>query len=80
MPHTDVRHYYVTMLRGKRVAWLLGPYETHTEALSMVQAAKRKASELDPWSDFDSFGTASVPRWPWNPQGKLNSYLGVDNP
>jgi hypothetical protein len=79
MTHTEPRAYYVTMLRGKRVAWLAGPFDTHKEALSKVDDAKREACRLDVWADFDAFGTASVPRYPWNPKGKLNSILRLDS-
>ncbi len=78
MPHTDVRDYYVTMVRGKRVAWLAGPFGTHTEALTRVDDAKREACRLDAWADFDAFGTSSLPRDPRNPKGKLNSHLGIE--
>jgi hypothetical protein len=72
---SESRDYYVTMVRGKRVAWLLGPYPTHNEALALVDAGKRLASAVDPWSDFDAFGTSSLPCLPTNPRGVLNSKL-----
>lgn len=50
--------YYVTMVRGNRVAWLAGPYSTHDEALEHVDEAKRRACERNCWHDFDAFGTA----------------------
>lgn len=51
--------YYVTLIRDRRLAWLLGPYEEHSEALSNVARARQLAREVDPFSDFDAFGTAS---------------------
>lgn len=80
MPRTDVLDYYVDLRRGKRVALLAGPFETHTEALAMVDRAVALANDLDQWSHFDPFGTCSMPRYPWNPKGRLNSQLGVDSP
>lgn len=73
----EVRDYYVTMIRAKRTAFLAGPLATHAQALALVDAAKRKASEVDPWSDFDAFGTSSLPVSNGNPFGKLNQHLGV---
>lgn len=70
-----MRDYYVTMIRGKRTAWLAGPFATHGEALALVPAARQLASQIDPWSDFDAFGTASLPKCDGNPIGKLNSRL-----
>jgi hypothetical protein len=82
MPRTDILDYYVSLRRsapgGKfRTALLAGPFATHTEALSMVKAAKNDASRLDAWTDFDAFGTMSLPRNIANPVGKLNERLGV---
>ena len=54
--------YYVTMIRGRRVAWLAGPYDTHAEALERVDEAKRRACEINCWHDFDEFGTARTTR------------------
>lgn len=54
------RNYYVTMKRGKRTAWLAGPFSTHEEALNNVDQAKAKAIANDPFHDFDFFGTAST--------------------
>lgn len=77
MPHTEPRDYYVNLRRGKRTALLVGPFETHTEALSMVAVAVKKANELDPWVHFDRFGTMSLLRSSTNPYGKLNALLGI---
>lgn len=80
MPHTEPRDYYVSLVRGSRTALLAGPFETHAEALAMVDRATALANEVDPRSHFDPFGTVSLPRYPWNPKGKLNLQLGVDSP
>ena len=55
------RDYYVTLQRGKRTAFLLGPYKTHAEVLANVEEGRRLASKVDPWADFDAFGTSSLP-------------------
>lgn len=59
------RVFYVSMKRGQhrvRNAILLGPYETHQEALDNVRRGERLAHQADPWADFDAFGTCSAPR------------------
>lgn len=80
MPHTDVRDYYVTMRRGEakpRTAWLAGPLPSHTMALELVGPASALARQIDIWADFDSFGTASMPRAADNPVGRLNIQFGI---
>jgi hypothetical protein len=77
----EPRDYYVSVVRSSKQRGLLaGPFPSHGAALALVDAARRLACELDPWCDFDAFGTCSVPRYPWNPKGKLNLQLGVDSP
>lgn len=73
------RDYYVSLVRGLRTALLAGPFAVHADALAMVASAVKLANELDQWSHFDAFGTLSLPRYPWNPKGKLNLQLGVNN-
>lgn len=71
------RVYYVSMLRGRRVAYLAGPLPSHAAALALVEAARRAANRADPWSAFDAFGTCSMEEGPANPVGVLNAALGV---
>lgn len=71
------RKYYVTMLRDKRYAFLLGPFATHDEALALVNTAQAEAHKVDPWSDFDAFGTGSLSGLIGYPTGRLNERLGV---
>jgi hypothetical protein len=42
-----------------------------------VDAAQRKASEIDMRAHWDAHGTCSLPRSATNPAGKLNELLGV---
>ena len=57
------RVFYVTIKReGKGHAPLLGPYETHQEALDNVDRGNRLACAADSWAGFDAFGTCSAPR------------------
>lgn len=55
----ETTRYYVTMIRGKKVAWLLGPYINHETALANVNRAIKEASEIDGRYHFDAFGTAA---------------------
>ena len=52
--------YYVTLLRDVRASRLLGPYDTHQEALDNVDRGHGLAMEADPWAAFDAIGTAAV--------------------
>lgn len=52
--------YYVTIIRGKRVGFLLGPYASHQESLDNVDRGRALATKADAWADFDAFGTS---RW-----------------
>lgn len=66
------REYFVTLMRGKQVAFLLGPFVTHDEALAKVQDGRQLASKADPWTDFDAIGTSSLPAGS-GVVGKLNN-------
>lgn len=52
--------YYVTIIRGKRVGFLLGPYPSHEDALENVDRGRELANDADSRSVFDAFGTS---RW-----------------
>lgn len=64
--------YYVTMKRDRRTAWLLGPYDTHREALDSVARGRALAQAADPFTDFDAFGTSSITSTGRLPAGILN--------
>lgn len=68
--------FYVSMIRGRRVALLAGPFVQHEAALAMVDRARDIAGQLDPWSDFDAFGTVGIAK-PFGRPGVLNERLGV---
>lgn len=76
MPHTEPRDYFVSIVRGDRRGLLAGPFATHTEALAMVDAARAEAQRVDPWADFDSFGTCSLPAGSGK-RGVLNERLTI---
>lgn len=57
-PDTKPGFYYVTVMDGRRVGALLGPFvNDHAGALAKVDAARAKANELDPRAAFYAFGT-----------------------
>jgi hypothetical protein len=53
--------YYVTVVNGRRVGWLLGPYRTHGEAEGEVDRGRGLAEAADPYAHFYAFGTARAP-------------------
>ena len=77
LPRTDIRDYYVSIVRDKRRGLLAGPFATHTEALAAVDKARNEACDVDPRAWWDLFGTCSLPRDLANPMGVLNTRLGV---
>jgi hypothetical protein len=52
--------FYVTMKRGSRTAWLLGPHDSKAEAEARVPVARRLARDVDPFTAFDAFGVTRV--------------------
>jgi hypothetical protein len=54
--------YYVTVINDTRVAYLLGPFDTHEEALERVAEGRRRAEAADRWAHFYAFGTARSER------------------
>lgn len=70
--------YFVSCISGRRVAYLAGPFPEHQQALDMVDAAKAKAMEIDPFLSFAYFGTCRWKDQSAAPVGKLNAALGVE--
>lgn len=72
--------FYVTLIRGARVGYLVGPEPTEQEARDLIPAARKAAEEIDPFTCFDAFGTARLERDGTLPEGVLNSRVkGNDN-
>lgn len=69
--------YYVTLQRGNRTAWLLGPFANHDDAKAAVRVACEVAYHIDPRTHFDAHGTSSITRETDEPlpSGKLNHLL-----
>lgn len=57
VPDLQPGQYVVTIMRGDRIGYLLGPYGTHQEAIDNKPRARDLAHNADPWSDFDAIGT-----------------------
>jgi hypothetical protein len=55
-------NYYVTARHGKRAVALLGPYETHAEAIENVERGSRLAINYDQTgrAAFADYGTARI--------------------
>jgi hypothetical protein len=45
---------------SKQAAFLLGPYETHEEALGNVERGRTMAEKVDQWAAVYAYGTAST--------------------
>jgi acetyl-CoA acetyltransferase len=72
-----MKAFYVSVIDGERKGLLLGPLNTHAEALDLVPAVRSKANELEPRAAFYAFGTASIDLDPGEtaPSGKLNQFF-----
>lgn len=69
-------HFYAGLKRGKRRAFLAGPFLTREEANSWVGKAHELAERADPWCHFDIPGVFRVPASITTP-GRLNADLGL---
>lgn len=70
------RKFYVTMIRGDRVARLAGPFDNKDDAEAMKSRAQDEANTADPRSAFDAFGVSAVTSKDHKP-GTLNERLGI---
>lgn len=57
--HTEGDSYYVSAVDGPRRALILGPYTSHSFALSMVETGRRLAERRDYRAHWYAFGTAA---------------------
>ncbi len=75
-PDTKPGCYYVTLVRGRRTAFLVGPFvDDHAGALSFVGRARDAAMQADPWAHFDAVGTSRTDYGCRKP-GVLNDRVG----
>lgn len=63
--------YYMTMVRGKRVAVLSGPYDCFEAAQGKVEESRLKALEIDAYHWFDSFGVTKFEAFKKSAFGQL---------
>lgn len=63
--------YYVSVINGRKRGLLLGPYDTHAEALDNVRRGEQLANDLDAWSDFYAYGTCKYETPNALPTGRL---------
>ena len=76
-PDTKPGNYYVSVVDGKRKAFLAGPFrDDHKAALDMIPAARKAAEEADPKAVFYAFGIARTDH-DYDRPGVLNSHLGL---
>lgn len=52
--------FYTTVVRDRRVGYLLGPFDDEQAARGKIPAARRLAEQVDPFTVFDAFGTCRV--------------------
>jgi len=60
--HDTAHHFYVSVLDGNRKGYLLGPYDTHQEALDNVKRGTKMAYDSDTKAPWYAYGTASTER------------------
>lgn len=67
--------FYVTIRRGKRTGYLVGPCSTEPQARGFLDKARDAALDIDPFTHFDLFGTTRVTASRLTP-GVLNERVG----
>lgn len=70
-----VEGFYVTIRRGKRTGYLVGPCSAEEQARGFLDQARDAAEDIDPFTHFDLFGTARVTASRLIP-GVLNERVG----
>jgi hypothetical protein len=70
--------YFVTAVDGSRVAWLLGPFDRHEDALSRVDDVRSACESLTAGeSHWWAFGTARIDGDTAR-RGRLNDRFGME--
>lgn len=72
--------FYVTVRErpdGGRTGYLVGPFDTHEEALGQVDAARRIAREVNSDAHWYAYGTARVESYGTLPPGRFNDRFGL---
>lgn len=69
--------FYVSVINDSGDYRLLaGPFLTHSQALAMVDPARKAAEQYDPRAFWYAYGTCRVPDH--NAPGLLNNQLGIE--
>ncbi len=68
------RKFYVSVLDGPRYGFLVGPFDTHDQALAQVDSARAAAEQVDPRAVWYAFGTARAPEG-YSTPGVLNDLV-----
>lgn len=58
--HDAGSDFFVSVRRGKDWRTLLGPNPTHHDAIAQVDRGRKLATDADPSTWFDSFGTCRI--------------------
>lgn len=69
----STRHFYVSVIDNDRYGLLLGPFDLHSQALSLVSVVRDRVQQLDPRAHWYAFGTCSLPK-EIDRQGTLNDH------
>lgn len=72
---TETTGYYVTVQRGSKTGYLFGPIASHDVAKLLVEPVRALCCRIDPWCDFDAFGTSSITTTGTLPDGRLNQHF-----
>ena len=73
---STARRYYVSVIDGTAYRFLAGPFDTHAEALTKVDDARKAAIDYDRKAHFYGFGTARAPAG-YSAPGIFNTELGL---
>jgi len=70
---TDEPCYYVSIIDGDQFNTVVGPFQTHQEALDMVEPARKIGSKVD-WKSW-FYGWGAVKMKNGHIEGMLNEHL-----
>jgi len=71
--------YYTSARDAGRTAFLVGPFDTHAEALAWVDRTRAKAEEVNARAVFYAFGTVRM-KDGYREPGRLNGWNGLPTP
>lgn len=74
-PDTKPGFYYVSAIDGEKFALMLGPFETHEQALAKVEECRNLAYDLHPASHWWLWGTCR--KDDGAKLGRMNETMGI---